>query len=86
MKSSVLGRNTLKVEVLDISQHGVWLHVKGKEFFLSHEDYPWFKEAKVSDVYNLKFMHGSHLYWPDLDIDLELRSLEDPKNYPLIYK
>ena len=86
MKSSVLGKNTSRVEVLDVSQHGVWVYVKGREFFLPYEDFPWFKEAKVSDVYNLKFLHGSHLYWPKLDVDLELKSLEDPKKYPLVYK
>ena len=86
MKSLTLGKNTLRVEVLDISQHGVWLYVRGREFFLPYKDYPWFQEARVSDVYNLKFLHGSHLYWPGLDVDLELDALENPKNYPLIYR
>ncbi|WP_420886735.1 DUF2442 domain-containing protein [Candidatus Kuenenia stuttgartensis] len=28
----------------------------------------------------------SHLHWPDLDIDLEIDSLENPEKYPLVYK
>lgn len=86
MKSLAPGRNISKAEVLDISQHGIWLYVKDREFFLPYKDYPWFQEAKVSDVYNLKFLHGSHLYWPGLDVDLELNALKNPENYPLIYK
>lgn len=42
--------------------------------------------AKLGDIYNLKLLHGSHLHWPALDVDLELASLQDPEKYPLIYK
>ena len=35
-----------------------------KEFFLPHEDFPWFKKAKIEDVLNLELHHGVHLYWP----------------------
>ncbi|MFN0116775.1 MAG: DUF2442 domain-containing protein [Elusimicrobiota bacterium] len=86
MKSSVLGKSISKAEVLDISPFGVWLHVHGKEYFLAYQDYPWFKNSKVSDIYNLKLLNNSHLYWPNLDIDLEVSSLVNPEKYPLIYK
>lgn len=86
MKLQKLGKNILEVEVLNISKHGIWLYVKGKEYFLPYQEYPWFKEAKVSEIYNLELLHGFHLYWPDLDVDLELESLEHPEKYPLVYK
>jgi len=63
----------------------VWLFVNGGEYFLPYKNYPWFESAKVSEIYNLEFLHGHHLYWPDLDVELELESLESPENYPLIY-
>jgi hypothetical protein len=28
-------------------------------------------------------LHGFHLYWPELDIDLEIDNLENPEKYPL---
>ena len=83
MKSCTLGKNILRAEIQDISRHGIWLYAKGQEFLLPFADYPWFKEAKVSAVYNVKLLHSSHLYWPDLDVDLDIESLEHPEKYPL---
>ncbi|MBI1870739.1 MAG: DUF2442 domain-containing protein [Chlamydiae bacterium] len=84
MKSPVLGKSTSQVEVQDILRQGLWILVKGEEFFLSFKEYPWFKNAQVSSIYHVELLHHSHLYWPDLDIDLELKSLKHPKEYPLL--
>jgi hypothetical protein len=80
------GTSTLAVEVTHIDSLGFWLLVEEKEHFLSFEEYPWFKDAKVKDITNVKLLHGFHLYWPQLDVDLEIDSLDNPQNYPLIYK
>jgi hypothetical protein len=85
MKSQELGVNTSDVEVAQISKHGLWLLVKGTEFFLPHCEYPWFKDAKVTDVLNVLLLHEDHLYWPTLDVDLSVDSLRHPDAYPLIY-
>ena len=86
MKSSIRGKNTSHIEVQNISQNGIWIFVKDREYFLSYKDYPWFKDAKVSEIHNVTLFHGSHLHWPDLDVDLELESLRNPERYPLIYR
>ena len=86
MKSKKNGKNTSKVEVQNISRFGIWLFVNDKEYFLSFELFPWFKNAKISDVQNVKLNNGHHLNWTSLDIDLELESLESPGRYPMIYK
>ncbi len=86
MISSKNGIDTLEVEVLNISPHGIWLYVKGKEYFLSYQDYPWFKESKVTDICEVELLHDSHLHWPQLDIDLEIESLDNPEKYPLKYQ
>lgn len=86
MKSSTLGTNTLVVEVTHISVHGVWLMVRGHEYFLSYDDFPWFKDAKLGDILDVKLLHATHLYWPKLDVDLSLKSIQDPGSYPLIAK
>jgi len=84
MKSSALGKSISPVEVQEISQHGIWIYIKGREYFLPYKDYPWFKEAKVSEVFNVQLLHGMHLHWPVLDVDLELEALQHPEKYPLI--
>jgi hypothetical protein len=84
MKSNKLGKNISEIGI-HISPFGMWLLVHDTEYFLSYKDYPWFKEAKISDTYNVELLHGVHLYWPALDIDLDLDVLENHKKYPLTY-
>jgi len=86
MKSRTLGKGTSEVEILSIESNGVWLHARGKEYFLPHRDFPWFKEARVIDVLNVELLHEFHLYWPSIDVDLDLDSLENLSSKPLIYK
>ena len=86
MRSSAFGKNTLSAEVQNISRHGIWLLASGDEYFLPYKQYPWFKAAKLSEIYNVKLLYGMHLFWPDLDVDLELESLKTPDRYSLIYK
>jgi len=85
MKSSKLGKNILEVEVQNIGPQGIWLLVRDREYFLSHQDFPWFKEAKLSDILEVELCRD-HLHWTKLDVDLEIEALENPKNFPLIYK
>ena len=86
MKSSAVGKSISRAEVQDISQHGLWLYVKGREYLLPFKHYPWFRDAKVAEIQNVQLLHGMHLHWPDLDVDLELESLQSPDKYPLIYQ
>ena len=72
------------VEVGNISRHGVWVLVKGREYFLPFEKFPWFEQATVKQIMDVQLLHGEHLYWPQLDVDLELGCLERPDEYPLI--
>lgn len=86
MKSSSVGTSTSEVEVLNISTHGIWLYVKGKEYFLPHEGFPWFKGARLSEIRHVRLLHGHHLRWDDLDVDLELDSIGHLERYPLKYQ
>ncbi|MBI4352977.1 MAG: DUF2442 domain-containing protein [Candidatus Omnitrophica bacterium] len=83
MKSQKRGAAILKPEVSHISPHGIWLYVNGREYFLSYEDFPWFKEGRLSEIQNVEFHHSHLLRWEDLDIDLDLDCLENPGKYPL---
>ncbi|MFO8058037.1 MAG: DUF2442 domain-containing protein [bacterium] len=79
------GKDT-SVSVENITPFGIWLYIKGKEYFLSYETCPFFKEQTLGEIQNVRLLHGFHLYWPDLDVDLEIDNLENPERYPLTYK
>ena len=72
--------------VLNISPHGFWLLIDGEEYFLAFEDFPWFREAKVSEISDVKLLNRKHLFWEKLDVDLTLNMIKDPSKYPLISK
>jgi len=84
MKSAVPGTSILPVEVTNVSPHGLWLMIGEHELFLSFQDFPWFREASIGEVTNLEMPGPNHLYWPDLDIDLAVDSIENPEKYPLV--
>ena len=86
MKFKTLGKDTSEVEILSIDVHGLWLYANQKEYFLSHKEFPWFKNATVANILNVQIHHNFHLYWPALDVDLDLNSLEDTSETPLIYQ
>lgn len=79
----IVGKTISNIEI-NISAFGIWLLCQDQEYFLPHEQFPWFKGAKVSALYNIELIHH-HLHWPELDIDLHLDSLTNVKKYPLIY-
>jgi hypothetical protein len=86
MASSTHGASTSQVEVGNVDSHGLWLIIDDKEFFLPYEAFPWFRKATIDQILNVQLLHGDHLHWPDLDIDLEINSLVEPESFPLIFK
>jgi hypothetical protein len=72
------------VEVTNVSQHGFWILVDGRELFLPFKKFPWFKKAQLSQVLNVELPQPSHLFWPELDIDLDVESIEFPERFPLV--
>ncbi len=86
MTSKTLGENTSEVEVTNISRHGFWILLTGRELFIPFEEFPWFKDASVGAILNVQLTNPHHLYWPDLDVDLAVESIEYPERFPLISK
>jgi Protein of unknown function (DUF2442) len=82
MKSPKHGKN-ISVSVENITTFGIWLFVKGQEYFLSYKNYPYFKDQTLHSIQNVQLLHGYHLYWPELDVDLEIDNLDNPEKYPL---
>ena len=77
------GTATSVPEVTNISRHGFWLLLDGRELFLDFENFPWFKSAPVAAILEVERPHPRHLRWPKLDVDLTLDSIEHPERYPL---
>jgi len=86
MSSSPLGIHTSGTEVTNVSTHGFWLLSSGKELFLSYKDFPWFKDASIGKVIAVEEVSPGHFYWPELDVDLGIQSIENPEEYPLTSK
>ena len=84
MRSAQRGKFTSEVEVTNISKHGFWLLIAGRELFLPFGEFPWFRDVPVGKLLNVELPHPHHLYWPELDVDLAVESIEHPERFPLI--
>lgn len=84
MKSAPRGDITSQVEVSGISPHGIWLFLGDREAFLPFAEFPWFRDASVAGVLHVERPQPHHLYWPDLDVDLDVQSILHPEQFPLI--
>src|SRR3989338_10902248 len=80
---SVKNGKDMSASVENISPFGIWLLARGREYFLNYKDYPWFKNQSIESIQKVRLLHGAHLHWPDLDVDLEIDNLENPEKYPL---
>ncbi|HVT43397.1 MAG TPA: DUF2442 domain-containing protein [Thermoanaerobaculia bacterium] len=68
----------------NISPWGVWILLEDRELFLPFEKFPWFREASVAKVLRVERPGSDHLYWPELDVDLSIESIEHPERFPLV--
>ena len=83
MSSQRLGEHTSAVEITHVSRHGVWLLAGDRELFMPYDDFPWFKQAPIGKILNVEEPTPGHFYWPDLDVDLGVESIEHPERFPL---
>jgi hypothetical protein len=60
------------------------LFVGDRELFVAFEHFPWFRDASIRTITNVELPSPHHLYWPDLDIDLAVESIEHPERFPLV--
>jgi len=86
MKSARPGKRTSAVEVANVSPHGFWLLIDARERFVAFQEFPWFQHATIAQLTNVQLPTAHHLYWPDLDVDLAVDSLDHPEAFPLVSK
>src|SRR2546430_7922518 len=79
MTSARPGQSTSAVEVTNVSPHGFWLLVGRREYFVRFTDFPWFRDATIAELMRVELPSPHHLYWPDLDVDLAVESLDHPE-------
>lgn len=84
MRSVRRGKRTFGAEVTNVSAHGLWVLLDSRELFLSFDLFPWFREAPIGKVTRVERPSVEHLYWPDLDVDLAVESIEHPERFPLV--
>ncbi len=84
MKSATRGKPTSVVEVTNVSKHGFWLLIGDRERFLAFEHFPWFRDVSIGQLCNVELPHPHHLYWPDLDVDVAVESVDHPERFPLV--
>ena len=84
--SQTLGETTSLPEITNISSYGVWLLSNNKELFMSLDDFPWFKDMPVGKIIKVEEPSPGHFYWPDLDVDLSIESIEHPDRFPLKFQ
>lgn len=70
------------VEVTRVSSRGIWLKAHDKKFFLSYYDFPWFKHKSMQAVLHVKESTPGNFYWPDIDVNLGMATIESPNRYP----
>jgi hypothetical protein len=62
----------------------MWLLVDDRELYLPFAQFPWFREAPIAALAEIERPSPRHLFWPQLDVDLTLESIEEPSRYPLV--
>ena len=83
-KSDRLGTATLQATVENISENGFWIFLGDREVFVPFAEFPWFRNAPVADILRIERPSHDHLYWPALDVDLSLASIDKPESFPLV--
>jgi hypothetical protein len=83
VSSSAPGKSTSEVEVTNISGHGVWLLVRGRELFMPYADFPWFRDQPVKAIFKVEEPFPGHFHWPEIDVDLTVDMIEHPERFPL---
>lgn len=86
MKSALRGKISSRVEVSNVSRGGFWLLFDERELFVPFKQFPWFQDATIRQITTVERPTSHHLYWPSLDIDLAVDSVDHPERFPLLSK
>ena len=57
--------------------------MRGKEYFLPYDDFPWFQDQPVRTIVNVEEPSPGHFFRPDIDVDFTEENIENPDRFPL---
>ena len=86
MKSANIGTDISPVAVLNVSPQGFWLLVDEREHFLAFTDFPRFRGATLRQIFAIERSQGTRLYWPELEVDLDMERIQHPEKFPHVAK
>jgi hypothetical protein len=82
MNSLAQGDRASDIEVSNISTHGFWMKIRGREHFMSYEDFPCFKGQAAGAIEHVVEVSQGNFRWPDINIDLTQAAIELPEPIP----
>jgi hypothetical protein len=74
------------VKVVSITPTNLVLLFYDEELLIPFTRVPWFLNAKIEDIFDVKMNGIDEIRWDKLDIDLDVDSIKHPERYPLIMK
>src|SRR6266513_159304 len=74
------------VEIAAVTADGVRIVIDGRERQMPFEGFPWFEHATIAQIMNVEYVSADHLWWPDLDVELHVESIDHPERFPLIWR
>ena len=77
-------KEAVSIRVTNVSRHGFRICIGEREVYASFRDFPWFEDASDREITTVELLSPRHLYWPELDVDLTVDSLDYPDRYPLV--
>ncbi|MEN8254225.1 MAG: DUF2442 domain-containing protein [Verrucomicrobiota bacterium] len=77
---------TESISVENITPFAVWVFDGKKEYAIPFSEFPCLGKATVEELMHPTLSHGFHLRWENLDIDIDLRSLDHLEDFPIYFE
>jgi len=84
MRSSKPGGVDSSARLGEVGIYDFSIHVDGRFLRLTYYDFPWFRDATLEQLAAIERPAPDRLRWPELDVDLSIESIENPKRYPQV--
>lgn len=81
---TILPKKDGTAEVKFVSPEGLYLVVDGKGYFAAFSDFPYLADLPNTQMFKVEYCGNGHIRWEEADIDLHVKILEQPENYPVI--
>ncbi|MDR0823469.1 MAG: DUF2442 domain-containing protein [Prevotella sp.] len=78
-----LKKSITDLSVIAINSLGVDIFCNGEKLLISYDFCPYFKDAKVKDIFDVRLIGGDVLCWDNLDIHILIDSIKHPEKYPI---